>query len=137
MARHKCDSGQRKQQLEMFNWILVYHSRGQELLIKHKCSIYTVLFYSDCHLAEGYHLLGVPLSSPKSRSRSRCACACMCVCTCSSVCVCTHVCVCAHVCTCVYVCVHVCLCINCLQLATYFATFTLSLVYIIKVPQHI
>ena len=61
-------------QLEMCNWISTYYSKGQELLLRHKCTIYVDLFCSVCHLTERYHLLGVPLSRPRSRG------ACMCVC---------------------------------------------------------
>ena len=109
----------------MLNWTLVYHSRGQELLLKHKCSIYTDLFYSVCHLAEGY-MSPFRYSSVKVKVK---------VCMCLYVCVHMPMCVYAHVC--VRVCVHCVLVYKLVQLHNYVTMFTLSLVYIIKVPQHI
>ena len=84
-----------------------HHSRGQELLLRHNCTIHIDLFLLS--LSSGrrimYHLLSVSLL----RSKPRCVCVCVCVCAC--VCVCVCVCLYVHVCVCMCVCVRVCVCV--------------------------
>ena len=134
MARHKLTVFQLgMHQIETFNWTSTYHNGGQEILLRHKCTIYVDLFLLS--QPSGRRVSPFKCSSINVNVKI-CACVCVCVyvfayacmhvcvcvcvyvfvyacmhvCVCVCVCICVHVCVCVCVCACVCVCVCVCVC---------------------------